>query len=74
MVAFRGLRVVPRDVSETRRIADLMLRCKLSGAELGRRVDVHENTVRNWRNGHTVAPGAVFAYLELLASLREIAR
>ncbi len=45
----------------------------LSGAELGRRVRVSENTVSRWRTGQTEVPGAVIAYLELLATIRKAA-
>lgn len=50
----------------------LMNDCQLSGAKLAERVNVHPNTVANWRNGKTPIPGAVLAYLELLAKVRSL--
>jgi len=51
---------------------DMMRECRLSGAKLAERVSVHPNTVSNWRNGKTPIPGAVIAYLELLAKVRSL--
>ena len=50
-----------------------MAKCGLTGAQLARRVDVHESTVSHWRTGEHAAPGAVLAYLELLAAVRRAA-
>lgn len=55
-----------------KRLNKLLDDCGMSGALLARRVDVHSNTVTNWRNGHTEIPGAVFAYLALLAKVKAI--
>ena len=46
--------------------------CRMTGSELARRCRVHENTVTNWRTGRSPVPGAVFAYLELLAKVKAI--
>ena len=48
----------------------LMADCELSGAELARRVDVFPSTVSTWMTGKSEPPGAVIAYLELLAWVR----
>lgn len=53
------------------RYLDLMGKTGLSGAELARRVRVSENTASHWRTGKTEVPGAVIAYLELLATIRK---
>ncbi len=45
----------------------------LSGAELARRIDVHPNTVTGWTLERHKAPGAVLAYLKLLADVRRCA-
>lgn len=75
MVEFRGVRTESKVLIQgSARLGRLMLHCKMTGAELARRVDVHENTVGNWRNGRAAIPGAVFAYLELLVAVRELGR
>ena len=43
-----------------------------SGAELGRRVDVHEKTVSKWRNGHRDVPGPVAVYLNLALAVKRL--
>lgn len=42
-----------------------------SGAELSRRLGVHENAVRRWRKSGRV-PGPVVAYLELVLALSRL--
>lgn len=56
------------------KIGRLLKDCGLSGAELARRVGVFPSTVSSWVTGRTESPGAVLAYLELLRSIRVIAR
>lgn len=47
--------------------------CRITGAELGRRIDVHANTVTAWTSGKRPVPGAVMAYLDLLAKVKALA-
>jgi transcriptional regulator with XRE-family HTH domain len=54
------------------KIVHLLKECGLNAAELARRVDVFPSTVSSWTTGKTATPGAVIAYLELLASIRRI--
>jgi DNA-binding transcriptional regulator YiaG len=54
------------------RFANLMHETGLSGAQLARRVGVHESTVSHWRTGLHDVPGAVIAYLDLLAQVRRL--
>lgn len=46
----------------------------MSGAELARRVDVHQSTVSSWSTGRIKPSGAVVAYLKLLAEIRRLGR
>ena len=50
----------------------LMREIAMKGAELARRVDVHPNTVSCWATDRSEVPGAVLAYLELLAKVRAL--
>lgn len=54
-------------------IVGLMKLCDITGAQLAERVDVYPSTVSHWVTGKTEPPGAVYAYLELLAKVRAIA-
>ncbi len=54
-------------------ITKLMESTGLSASDLAKRVDVHPNTVTNWRTGKTEVPGAVIAYLTLLLRIKQIA-
>jgi DNA-binding transcriptional regulator YiaG len=44
----------------------------ITASELARRIDVFPSTVSTWTTGKTTPPGAVIAYLELLAKVRAI--
>jgi transcriptional regulator with XRE-family HTH domain len=59
------------DIGE-RRLKSLLSECSLTGAELARRVDVHPNTVSAWMTGSRSIPGAVIAYLTLLAEVKRL--
>lgn len=52
----------------------LMAECHMTGARLARAVDVHPNTVARWATGKAQVPGAVLAYLTLLAKVKALAR
>lgn len=45
----------------------------LKQADLARRVGVHPNTVSAWATDKKTMPGAVKAYLDLLAKIKELA-
>jgi DNA-binding transcriptional regulator YiaG len=49
---------------------NLLGACGLSSADLARRVGVHPSTVSSWTTGRARPPGAVIAYLRLLAAIR----
>jgi DNA-binding transcriptional regulator YiaG len=51
---------------------DLLRLCDISQSELAQRVDVYPSTVSAWANGKREVPGAVMAYLELLAAIRRL--
>ena len=55
------------------RFANLMAECRLSNAGLARRVSVAASTVSHWRTGKHDVPGAVLAYLHLLATVKRAA-
>jgi DNA-binding transcriptional regulator YiaG len=40
---------------------------------LANRIDVYPSTVSTWTTGKTKTPGAVIAYLELLATIKRLA-
>lgn len=46
----------------------MLLRARITRAELGRAVKVHPNTVSNWSRGGPL-PGPLVAYLELRAKV-----
>ena len=50
----------------------LMKAAGVTGAQLAQQVDVFQSTVSNWRTGKSSVPGAVIAYLELLAKVRAL--
>jgi len=55
-------------------ITETMKLCGLSASALARAVDVHPNTVSAWVTGKARTPGAVIAYLELLAKVRSLSQ
>jgi len=59
----------PHSVS---RFPGLLGETGLTGAELAKRVDVHPNTVSQWKTGAVEPPGAVIAYLDLLAKVKAL--
>jgi DNA-binding transcriptional regulator YiaG len=50
-----------------------MADCSLTNAELAKRIDVFPSTVSAWTTGKRSTPGAVIAYLELLATIKRLA-
>lgn len=54
------------------KITALLAESGLSAAELARRIDVFPSTVSAWQSGKHETPGAVVAYLSLLAKVRAL--
>jgi len=46
----------------------------LTGAALAERVDVARSTVSSWTTGKVEPPGAVLAYLQLLAEVKRLGK
>lgn len=53
-------------------VKSALLELGWSGAELGRRVGVHPNTVSQWATGKARVPGAVAAYLRLAVEVHRL--
>lgn len=56
------------------KLVSMLADCNLTSAELARRVDVFPSTVSAWVTGKATPPGAVFAYLDLLAKVRSASK
>lgn len=69
-----NLTIVSAQYSGKPKIITLMAECEVSSADLARRVDVFPSTVSAWVTGKATPPGAVFAYLKLLAKVRSASR
>ena len=55
-------------------IATLLKDCGLTSAELAKRIQVYPSTVSGWMTGRHKPPGAVIAYLSLLAQIKALER
>lgn len=55
-------------------IATLLKDCDLTSAELSKRIKVYPSTVSGWMTGRHKPPGAVIAYLRLLAQVKALER